>query len=464
MFKKINLSNYQKVAFRKVIEEYEHGGDSALVLMPPGAGKTVLSMRFLHYIINKGNSIRIAHVSPTKATSLYFTKIMAKEIGDFGTQCSPYTYTDLLNKIFDKTINADSYDVVIFDGLDELREIDSGDLSYAYMLNYFNCFKVGFSRDISSDVISKYKVVYEYSYEQSVLDGSFISLQKHIRENQLDNFYDVIENINIEDSLPQNLKDSMLNEISALKKENQDFQKAFKMLLEGRLKKDELIEISCRVEQLEVFSRLLDDDFVDFESTKLTKGVEAVWQEFFETNQWIFGFGLNYIFNSSLDGDKLEKTVVGFDVTGAGKRVDALLKTTGLIQTLSFGEIKTHRTTILKKVTKAYRAESWSVSDELAGAIAQVQRTVQESLINISSKLSTYDSEGYKRMDSIYLYKPKAFLIIGSLNEFQNEKGEINESKFSSFELFRRSISDIEIITFDELYSRACALMHKSVV
>lgn len=256
----------------------------------------------------------------------------------------------------------------------------------------------------------------------------------------------------------------MLNEISALKRENQDFQKAFKMLLEGRLKKDELIEISCRVEQLEVFSRLLNNNFVDFESTKLTKGVEAVWQEFFETNQWIFGFGLNYIFNSSLDGDKLEKTVVGFDVTGAGKRVDALLKTTGLIQTLSFGEIKTHRTTILKKVTKAYRAESWSVSDELAGAIAQVQRTVQESLINISSKLSTYDSEGYKRMDSIYLYKPKAFLIIGSLNEFQNEKGEINESKFSSFELFRRSISDIEIITFDELYSRACALMHKSVV
>jgi hypothetical protein len=171
--------------------------------------------------------------------------------------------------------------------------------------------------------------------------------------------------------------------------------------------------------------------------------------------------GLNYIFNAPLNGKKLETTVVGTSVLGSGKRADALLRTTGIIQSLSFGEIKTHRTNVLKRVSAPYRADSWAISDEFAGGIAQVQRTVQKSLMNISEQLIINDDEGYRQQDPIYLYKPKAFLVIGSLEEFKNEKGFINESKFSSFELFRRSISDIEIITFDELYSRACALSSK---
>ena len=42
-----------------------------------------------------------------------------------------------------------------------------------------------------------------------------------------------------------------------------------------------------------------------------------------------------------------------------------------------------------------------------------------------------------------------------SLSEFSTEEG-VNQQKYSSFELFRRDLVNPEIITFDELYERAC--------
>jgi len=43
---------------------------------------------------------------------------------------------------------------------------------------------------------------------------------------------------------------------------------------------------------------------------------------------------------------------------------------------------------------------------------------------------------------------------VGSLDEFTRE-GRPNVARFESFERFRRSIRDPEIVTFDELYERA---------
>jgi hypothetical protein len=35
----------------------------------------------------------------------------------------------------------------------------------------------------------------------------------------------------------------------------------------------------------------------------------------------------------------------------------------------------------------------------------------------------------------------------------------VNPEKINSFELYRTSIQDVEIITFDELYQRACFIV-----
>jgi hypothetical protein len=228
-------------------------------------------------------------------------------------------------------------------------------------------------------------------------------------------------------------------------------------LLRNEISARDVAELGHRRAQLAEFGKLLKDSaYVERIRATLggNKRVEDVWQAFFERNSWIFGYGLNYFFNSSLEGKRLEQLVRGHDVAGSGKRVDALLRTRGIVSSLSFGEIKTHTTELMKKVTRAYRAECWQVSDELSGGIAQVQKTVQLALENIGSRLELTDEQGDPTGEQLHLYQPKAFLVIGSLAEFQSSQG-LNRAKYSSFELFRRSVTNPEIITFDELYERA---------
>lgn len=235
-------------------------------------------------------------------------------------------------------------------------------------------------------------------------------------------------------------------------------------LVRTRVSARDIAELGHRRRQLSEFARLLEDDNY-FEARRQNmgekRGAEAVWQTFFEENTWIFGYGLNYVLNSPLDGAKLETAVKGHDFLGAGKRVDALLKTQGLISALSFGEIKTHKSSLLKLVAQPYRKECWQVSDELSGGIAQVQRSVQASLTNIRHKIELKDTSGAPTGETFFLYQPRSFLVIGSLSEFRVAHG-INEEKYSSFELFRRNLNAPEIVTFDELYERAKYIVESS--
>ena len=228
-------------------------------------------------------------------------------------------------------------------------------------------------------------------------------------------------------------------------------------IMENQVTSEDIANLGYRRSQLEIFERLLTDSAF-FDESKIQLGQnkrdEDVWQQFFERNSWIFGYGLSYFFNSPLEGKKLEQVVRGSYMAGAGKRVDALLKTQGMVSALSFGEIKTHKTNLIEPVIVPYRKECWRVSEELSGGIAQIQKTVQISLRNIQTKTQIKGACGDLTGEELFLYHPKAFLVIGSLSQFKGEHG-INEEKYSSFELFRRNIQNPEIITFDELYERA---------
>jgi hypothetical protein len=109
---------------------------------------------------------------------------------------------------------------------------------------------------------------------------------------------------------------------------------------------------------------------------------------------------------------------------------------------------------LLKRTKAPYRSESWQISDELAGAVAQVQRSVQASLTAIRSRIDIKDATGAPTGEQLFLYQPRSVIVIGSLQEFQTDHG-INEDKYSSFELFRRYLVAPEVITFDELFERA---------
>ena len=109
----------------------------------------------------------------------------------------------------------------------------------------------------------------------------------------------------------------------------------------------------------------LDDSF--FEQEKIKSNIqrdEMLWQAFFERNTWIFGFGLQYVINIPLQNKKLEQVVSGFDVVNKGKRVDACMKSKGIISSLCFAEIKTHRT---KLINSEYRPSVYPPSNELSG-------------------------------------------------------------------------------------------------
>lgn len=252
--------------------------------------------------------------------------------------------------------------------------------------------------------------------------------------------------------LQANLTNHQLTEVF---NNNPELLKTVEEVIRNDVKQKDIIALAHRKEQLRHFDRLLKDkSYFENEKENTLGGAEAVWQRFFEENSWILGYGLNYVINTALEGRKLEAVVKGNDVFSAGKRVDLLMKTQGIINSLCFGEIKTHTTPLLKRSATDYRPECWSISEHLAGGISQIQKTVQKSLTNIQTRTQVKDKSGDLTGEEICLYNPKSFLIIGSLSEFKSDKG-INEDKYSSFEIFRRNIKAPEILTFDELYERA---------
>ncbi|MBO8202688.1 DUF4263 domain-containing protein [Streptomyces smyrnaeus] len=236
---------------------------------------------------------------------------------------------------------------------------------------------------------------------------------------------------------------------------------AVRTAIGGGLTEEDIRLISNRREQLKRFERLLNDPhyFQQEESLATTRGAEAVWQAFFEANQWIFGYGLNLIACESIDDGKLERITTGADIFGgAGKRIDAIMRSKGLISSMLFCEIKTHDTELLAKAP--YRAGVYQASKELGGGVAQVQKTVGKAQQLISREFLNhiYDDDGTPTGVELSTTRPRQVVVIGSLREFTHN-GHVNPEKISSFELYRTSIQDVEIITFDELYQRACFIV-----
>ncbi|ASA56772.1 Shedu immune nuclease family protein [Vibrio gazogenes] len=266
-----------------------------------------------------------------------------------------------------------------------------------------------------------------------------------------------IQAVDFKNRAKVNISDEELRKIALTTHQAKTFlvenQELFAEALKSEVTTEDLVAVGFRKKQLSVYNKLLHDQsyFDDLKNIKNCSN-EALWQKYFEKNPWVFGYGLGYIFLSSLDDKKLEQVVQGHSVDSHGKRVDALMKTKGIISNLCFVEIKTHTTALLE--AKPYRSGCWAPSKELAGAIAQVQGTVASAVENLSSRINPSDSEGNPTGEEIYNYQPKSYLVIGSMGEFLSEQG-VNRDKLRSFELLRKNTSNPEIITFDELYERA---------
>lgn len=250
----------------------------------------------------------------------------------------------------------------------------------------------------------------------------------------------------------ENLRERVLtaSQAKALFADNEEL---FAEVIRHAITKEDVVALAYRRRQLEVFEKLLADEaYFDEIKTKKKCGDERLWQLFFEKNAWIFGYGLQYIYGSTLDQKKLEQVVRGHTATQPGKRVDALLKSKAIASTLCFVEIKHHRTELLSK--QPYRQGCYSPSSELAGAVAQIQATVSYASETLFGRRSIVGEDGFPTGEVIFNFAPRSFVIAGSLSEFVSDRG-VSEDRLRGFELYRSNLHQPEVFTFDELLERA---------
>jgi hypothetical protein len=228
----------------------------------------------------------------------------------------------------------------------------------------------------------------------------------------------------------------------------------FRQLITDDESARDLIAVSHRRQQVERFRSLLrDESFFDEEASRHRRP-EDVWQGFFESNPWILGISLTGQLLTGWNKQKLEQVIVGPSAVSVGKRVDAMLRTSGRIRSMVLAEFKTHRTSLLAE--PAYRSGCWAPSKDLAGGVAQVQGTLNMAVRDIRERIADLaEDETEIPGEFTYLIKPRTFLIIGMLDSMVGQAGGHDMNRFRSFELYRRNLAEPEVLTFDELLARA---------
>jgi len=206
------------------------------------------------------------------------------------------------------------------------------------------------------------------------------------------------------------------------------------------LSERDINQLLRRREKLEDFNKRLEQRVAN----------EAEWQDFFDQNKWIFGYGLNY---HILKQEQAQPYYGGTSVDGSGgQRGDYLASTVGDINFTVLVEIKTPLTPLLQG-TKEIRSGAWSLSKDLTDAISQIATNIATWERGATQPENRDKLEGR----DVYTVQPKGIIVIGSLAEVASGR-----SKRETFQRFRKSIHGIDILTFDELYARAKFIIESS--
>lgn len=175
---------------------------------------------------------------------------------------------------------------------------------------------------------------------------------------------------------------------------------------------------------------------------------ESQWQDFFEREQWVFGYGLDYRVMRQFG----REMTVGHGGTDNREKpvVDFLMSFTDYTVLV---EIKKPSTPIFK-VSRGARAGTWEFSSEFMSAVSQIieQKAEWSSFAQTGGHLNKAGTE----VLSARTKNAKSILVIGSRDEFaSNQNKRDADIMRDTFELFRRECRSIDIVTFDELLERA---------
>ncbi len=176
---------------------------------------------------------------------------------------------------------------------------------------------------------------------------------------------------------------------------------------------------------------------------------EGEWEDFFRTNKWIFGHGLAYRFLSEIQS---QPNYGGATVAGTGaQRGDFLMATEAAVRFTVLLDIKKPTAELLGK--RLYRNKVYELGYELTGGVSQLQSNCRTWVLDGSQQ-----EENRERLatHNVWTYEPKGILVLGLTNQLDDM------NKRATFELFRRNLSNPEVLTYDELLERARFLVDET--
>lgn len=161
---------------------------------------------------------------------------------------------------------------------------------------------------------------------------------------------------------------------------------------------------------------------------------EGFWQHIFTDH----AYALGQIFSVQAMLIKGRAYVGGMALTGKDARFLDFLLAGGNANDAILLEIKAPTTKLLGR---KYRSNAYSASHDLSGAVIQLNDYCNELQRNMQAHKST-------GVD-LNAFNPRRVVLIGN---YEKEIGD--PAKRSSLDIFRRSLSGVEIVTFDELFKK----------
>ncbi|MBD1857484.1 MULTISPECIES: Shedu anti-phage system protein SduA domain-containing protein [Leptolyngbya] len=163
---------------------------------------------------------------------------------------------------------------------------------------------------------------------------------------------------------------------------------------------------------------------------------EEVWQSFFAANPFVLSQAVpDHIIKL---GGKCY--VGGKSIANTGGNIIDFLFTTKIAKNVVLIEIKHPGT---KLIGKQYRTNAFSMSDALSGSIVQVLNYRDDLLKNYFSLI------GQNPDLEFTAFNPQCIVLAGDL-----DRENPNTNQRRSLELFRNSLSNVRVLSYDELFGK----------
>ena len=289
--------------------------------------------------------------------------------------------------------------------------------------------------------------------------GDIVSFAKFISEIDLKGISE--RRIQIGGESLDKLDDETKKKLKTLLSTDDGQEVILALLNEGAITSLDIVNVGYRKKQLAIFNDLLTKPDYWKEYGKLEKEKqekfdaskeEKVWQYFFKSNPWIFGYGLDYQYLEILQN---EAVVRGSDVSG--KNSENLDTLAGSSDYTVLVELKTPSTELFDKTPN--RSNSWRLSSNLFYAVSQILEYKASHMLDWQDESKRFDDSGAKISQKAL--DPKTVLIIGRDSMFSGSEKE-SEIKKETFELYCRDSRNVKILTYDELYRRAKYIVERA--